>query len=366
MDAFKFGKLVVVAHAALLAGCMGKNVVLKEDAAKLSADMATVVAQSREFYKSQSAAKADFLIRILAQGENCRYEFPVVLVTEIGKPTRCLSDAERAGIGSSGAPLPDGAKTHVFNLMVPADQAALQMIAVIAEFQTVVAKIVEDPKFDAGAQLEGVIDRACGLSERLEGLGGQGIAECKPTAADAAASATPESTTTALFKEERDALSAVINLARKANEDRKDIGQLTKAYTESGERVSKALTSLLAQYQGKDIVLSRALELSEVVAKRRALNVKLAALPQVAGKLDSETRYSLMVNLHSTLTNQSAVKSPDPLSVSLEGLIKTHKAFQAALLDGQLTPEQRARIAKSTFEQLKSWFNVLRTLTTVF
>ncbi len=371
MKLFRCCALLGAVCVGALSGC-GKNAVIKEDAAKLSAEMSEVVAESRQFYKLQAAARADFLIRLLAQGEYCSYTVPAQLVLVPNERVRCVAPEEAISLPVSGQPpkqpqpLPAGATTYTVDLFDAPQQSALQTIAVIADFQSVVAKIVEDPAIDSAAELQMVVDRACTLSARLTKLGEAGLKQCEPGEGQ------KEPDTVKIFADERDALSAVVDLARKAMQDSKDVAQLRTAYTKHGNTLSAALKNLLSRYEEKDRKLKLALDADTEIAARRSINRQLAELKRIEsgprkGELNDDGRYKLMTDQYAKeALLRTSGDAPDPLAAALGGLIKTDAAFQAALLEGKLTTEMRARIAKSTFDQLKAWFRALRTLTTVF
>lgn len=367
-------KLLLAALAVVLPliGCGGKNAVLREDAAKLSAEMEAVVAQSRQFYKRQSEARADFILQILAQGKYCNYFVPVDLVIVPNEPIRCRAPEEQIQLGKNGQPppqpkpLPANAQTYTIDIFDAPKQSALQTIAVLAEFQSGVAKLLEEPSQNAAERLQKLVDRACALSKRLTEVGGDGLKQCEPSEDGTAVDASK------IYTDERDALSAVINLARKAIADKNSVDQLKKAYKEHGAALSASMASLLKRYRDKDLAYKRALDTSAQISARRELNLRLDGIDPIAaggrkGELDAAARYKLMADHYA---KEKVIRldggAPDPLIVSLEGLIKTDAAFQSALLSDKLSEEMRARIAKSTFDQLKSWLRALYTLTTVF
>lgn len=374
------GLLVAVLMSVLsLSGC-GKNAVYKEDAAMLSSEMQEVLAQSRKHYDRMASAQTDAILRLAASGLDCRLEDPIAFVIEKDK-VRCLSSGERAGfniengkaVPRPGAPIPEGAQRWDVYLYGKSSMAALETIAVLAEFQALVAHIVEDAEFKTGDRLKDLVARACTLSERL----GDALSECSPPPGDAstkadspAAAETPSQPLAeggaedkVPFAEERDALVAVIDLILVANQDKKDVAALRQAYRLHGSDVSGTLRVLLRNYRDKDVLFQRALDTSNMIQARDAVNDAMTALPisDVAG------RYKLMSE-HISKERVLFAKGParDPLVVALEELIKADTEFQAALLDGDLTPEMRRRIAKSTFDQMKAWFRALKTLTTVF
>lgn len=375
----KDGPLIAVLLGALTLSACGKNTIIKEDLAKWSADAAVVVAQQRQQINALQAAKTDFHLRVIADGQHCSYEDPTVFVLEPNKPVRCLAPNERPGLDDrTPDKLPSGAETVTVRLHDTSKHQTLETIAVLAEFQALVAKIVEDPELKTGERLASFVERACSLSGKFGEFGGKGIKECtpEPTPEDGAsdtgttpkveapAEASPASGNASVpFGDERDAIVAVVNLAKAAREDRRDLEQLRKAYAKYGPALSNTLSLLLKRYRDKDAEFKAALDAYAEASARRALRREMAKLD----KDDAEGRYKLM---HEQYTKERVLRADiparDPLIVALEGLIKTDAQFQDALLRDNFSPEARDRIARETFSQLKAWFRALQTLTTVF
>lgn len=352
--------LGVVASLVVLTGC-GKQIVLREDAAALSSEMAKVTLESQKFYQDLAKARSNFLLRTLAEGEHCQFEPRIVMVVENNR-ARCMTDAERDGV----QPLPSGAHRIQADLLAEPMQPALRYVAVLGEFQAIVAKIVEDPEFDATTELTAILDKACSLNERLQALGARGTDKCTATPASAdgggAAAGTP------VFADEVKALAALIDLVRASREARQDMNKLQTAYTQHGGVVSDAIKGVLRHYSQLDLQFAGLLSQRVEVAKNRALNEQLAALPRLAnGSLDVSKRYALLATRYADLESYvHQTRVPDPLTASLEGLLKAHETFQGALLEGNLTAAQRKRIAESNFTQLKQWIGVVRTIVGVF
>ena len=374
------GLLVAILMSVLVLNGCGKNAVYKEDAAMRSSEMQEVLAQSRKHYDRMELARTDAILRLVASGPDCRLEDPIAFVIE-NDQVRCLSSAERDGfdivdgraVPRRGRIIPEGASRWDAYLYGKSSMAALETIAVLAEFQSLVAHIVDDAEFTTGDRLNDFVARTCTLSERLGGA----LSECSPTAGDAstkadspaAANAAPQSSSASgekekvPFAEERNALVAVIDLILVANKDKKDVVALRNAYGVHGKKFSNALDFLLRNYRDKDVLFQRVLDTSNMVQARDAVNDAMAALPSS----DVTSRYKLLSEYVSK-ERVLYVKGParDPLVVALEELIKADTEFQTALLNGELTPEMRQRIAKNSFDQMKAWLRALKTLTSVF
>lgn len=329
---------VVVMGVLALSAC-AKNTILREDASSLSADMATVQAQTRQFYVKHSAARADFLLRLIADDPECKYYFPLYVVT-IREPTRavrCATEKEIEDI-SEGHP-PPGATVRVYAQPQDSDYAALQLIAVVAEYQAIMAQLVADPEIDFGADLDALAKRADELRDRYGKMLGTGT--------------DPKS---GAFKEEMAALTELLNLIGTARKDQITVDGLKEIVGENGLKVEDALRQIVLRYRSNDALLLNNLEADIGADRIDEFNQGLEK-----AKNDRGQRLKLLrAFAEEQKSEASQLTKTDPLATGLDGLMKTHQAFRLALLEGKLTDEQRRRIAEKTLKDLKAWFNAIR------
>jgi hypothetical protein len=314
------------------------NSVLREDAVSLSAELASVQTQTREFYAKQSAAREDYLLRIIAEDPKCMYGFPIYIVVE-SPPTRkvrCANKDELDALNEENSIATGSA--YLFGLPDKSDQAALELVSVVAEYQAVVAKIVEDPKFDSKQDLKDLSERADALRDRYGDLLNVG-----------------KEPRTESIAEELNAAAALADLIRKAYHDGQAIEKLRQLVSKEGVAVEAALKSLSLRYRNHDALLLNNLEAHRAATRQREFNEQLSKTIGSAERLKILRAFSA----EQRSASQQLTKT-DPLAVALEGLAKTHEEFRRALLAGELTEDQRRRIAKQTLENLRAWFNVMK------
>lgn len=314
------------------------NTILREDGTSLSAELASVQTQTREFYAKQSAAREDYLLRLIAEDPKCRYDFPMYMVVENAEPNRvrCARDDEILALNEE-KPIEAG-KAYLYGSPGKSDQAALQLVALVAEYQTVMAKIVEDPKFDSKADLKELVGRADELRERYGSL--------LKTGSD------PRSES---LSDDIDVAGALADLIRKAYHDGQTVEKLKALVSREGLAVEVALKSLSLRYQKHDALLLQNLEANSAAARQIEFNKQLAMSSSPADRLK-------LLRSYSAERKAAAIQltKTDPLAVALDGLARTHEQFRLALIAGELSEKQRQRIARQTLTNLKTWFNVVK------
>lgn len=320
-----------------LSAC-ARNTILREDASALSADLASVLVQTREFYAKHAIARTDYLLRLLASDPNCEYRFPVYLIQEASPSNRirCATDPEKETINNGGQ-LPS-VTARLYAKPDESDYAALQFLAIVAEYQVLLARIVEDPAFDSTADLQQLAERIDELRERYGTLASTGT-----------------DNKFSLFKEEINALGALGDLIRIAIHDRMTVERLRELIGREGLKVEEALKQVESRYRQYDAPFLTSLELHAAGQRQIEFNQQLKNAKSAGERLKLLRDYASKEQSEALLTTKI-----DPLAKGLDGLVRSHESFRLALLEGKLTEDQRRRIARRSFANLKAWFQVIR------
>jgi hypothetical protein len=349
-------ELSAAALLVCLTGCAATATVLKEDAAELTVATGRVVAAGRDFYGELQTARRDFLLEIMAHDANCGFALTVVLLDDPDAATgaRCLTAAERvawrdcAFTDDAATDCPGGmpdalADAEPYELLDGGHQGALRLIAVFTAYQTELARILEDPEYDAAAPMLALLENARSaerLFAALEQRDPRGLA----------------------YDKQAKALGALIDLLAKSAQDRRDLAAmraLMAAPDSAGAKFEQALDELRRRYGSADRPLFDALALA-------ALDTRIRRYEERAGKLAPDDRLRQMRPIAESHAGYRALAdAPDALGQMLAALQESHRQLRTAVVDGELSAEQRRRVARESLRQLRAWFDAIASVITV-
>ena len=352
--------LRVVGVSALLvgiSGCAATATVLKEDAAELTVATGRAMAAGHVFYASLQSARRDFLLEIMANDANCGFGLTVVLLDDPASPTgsRCLTAQEQiawrdcAFADDGAADCPGGmphelADAQPYELLDGGHQGALQLIAVFAAYQSELAKILEDSEYDAAAPMLALLETARSCEAFFAAL-----EKRDPRALD--------------YEGHAKALGGLIDLLAKSTEDRRDLvamRALMAGPESGGARFEQALAELRHRHATADRPLSDALALA-------ALDARIRRYEERASKLSPDDRLRQMRPIAESYASYRAMaEAPDALAQMLAALHASHRQLRGAIVDGDLSDEQRRRIAREQLRQLRAGFDAITSVITVF
>jgi hypothetical protein len=335
-----------------LNGC-ATAVVLKEDAGAVSLATKAAVAETRSFYATLGERRLDYLISVAATGKNCRYGFPIVLLPDDTQVLgwRCLTGdegklrltclADPANAACEGEDAQALLKASQFSLSSVQQSAAIALVDAIADYQILMAKIVADPKLDTKAELTALQDRANTLKGVFDALAGNPTSRID-------------------LSKEIDAISTLVDLVRQANEDRRDLVALRALMSSQGIAFEQNLGALAARYAALDFPTMLLFDEVQLGQDIKRLN---ARLPQ----LDEAARVKAMRALATAEAALEARKvAPKPLAQAFTALLTAHATLREAVVDGNLTEDQRRRRADVALRQMRAWFEAIRSVIAVF
>jgi hypothetical protein len=345
---------VIAAASMLLAACFGTASVMKEDAAALSAATEATVVQSREFYARLGNARQNYFLVSVANDANCRLEDPIYLMPDSSRPGgfRCLTkdEADRRKACATTPPgnaCPGGDAQAIlpglqsFTLGDIEKSSALELVAVVSEYQALLAQIVADDAFDATAKLTALQGRINKVGAALDMLGG---------AFEKLA-----------FEEQIGAVGKLANLVRQAIVDHRDLEKLrTLMSSDDAVKFEEALGRLAIRYKSMDKKLLDALDHYSVELARKQYNEKVADLTPE----ERLARLSAWSDKRAAVT--AARAAPDVLGQAFDQLLKSYGELRGAIVEGKYTEKQRRAIAQKNLAQLKSWFQALRGFIGIF
>lgn len=353
---------VAVAMAVHLTGC-ATSAVMKADAQALSTATAKMVVDSREFYRKLDEEKDAYMLRIVVGRPGCRLGWQAALVRRDDGGWRCMTDPEiRQYVACSAQPVdsacPGGVMPRALADMQPHDfiapprSAAFGLIAVCADYQALLASIVEDPKRDTAADLQALGERANALSSTLQALGAPAFGAVS-------------------YKDETAALGAVVDLIRQLQEDRHDLERLREIMSKPdgpGARFDAALARLQTRYASLDRGLYLDLRRRESDLALRAFNDAHPPAPAgyPAKPADDATYERARAIVQSRKTVEALAANPDALALQFDALAKAHAQLREAIVNGHYTEAQRKRIAQESLRRLKTWFDAIATLVRLF
>ena len=356
----------LLSFCTVLFGCGGGTaVILQEDSQELVELAQDALTSARTFYMEQALARYDYLIEFLAARPSCKAVSPLLLhATE----DRCLSDDEITRRRDCEADVSDASnecdvlrrttEVVVSIRSTQPRQTTLSLITIVAAYQNTLAKILEDEAFDTAADLSALNSRIGELKNQLEEL---------KSIFDDSGSATSSSGNSADTNTELEgqiaAVGAIGDLIRSAEADKKDIQALKKTILTNGPKIDSTLESLLATYEQVDRPFADLLERRAIESARNKYN---RMSTEKRAKMSNTARAAQLKSIYNTeFERLTRASSPDPLAEAIRGLIVSHKNLQEGFR-GNLTPEQKRRIAKENREQLKATFKSILNVVKVF
>lgn len=348
-----------------LCGCVTATV-MKEDAAALSVATGKLVGDSREFYRKLDEQKRQYWANVLLESKNCRLGWKALLIPEPGPKSdladagsavwRCLTEDELDIYNACKATpvdpsCPGGQRPEWVGRVQESDlvsaekSAALSTVAILAEYQALLAAIVQDPKFDAASELQGLEDRANQVRELIDGM-------------------TQDTNEEINFKEQRQALGALVDLIRRLREDRRDLKKLRALMSEergAADAFDAALKDLHLRYANLDRALYIDLKRRDTDRQLREFNASGATRPV------SEERIERARKILAARAEVKVLESaPNTLGQAFLALRKTHAQLRGAVVDRKYSASQRKRIATQALKQLRTWFDAISSVAKVF
>lgn len=345
---------IVVAVMMSLFGCNGTALVLEEDTEPVSELIDQSINAVRTFYANQGQQRLDFLIEFLAARPSCGVESPLlILATE----SRCLTNIEKVRLRECRSDA--GAHTDCVNLLkvqsvsvssqlTQSRQTTVTLIGVVASYQQVLSKVLQDKKLDTTTELNGLQSRLKELHNRVNELRGDN-------------SSTDESSQE--LEKQIEVIGELVNLIRDADEKSTDFEKLKAVVLNKGPTIDLALEKLLTTYEKVDKPFSDLLARREIEHSRQVYNDLDPSQREQLSNKEREQRIRAIYEPEMKRLNLAA--SPDALAVGLQGMIKSHKKLQEGF-KGDLTDDQRRRIAKENQDQLKAVFKTMFNIVKLF
>lgn len=350
-----FKILMTTAACVHLTGCATATV-LKKDTQDLSTATATMLVESRNFYRGLDEKRRDYMLRAVVDAQDCSLDWQALLLPDDKHVWRCLTQQEikvyvACKAQEVGADCPPGGmpkalqSVQSYDLVAPQRSAAFKLIEICAEYQTLLARIVKDPKHDTAEELKAVSDKVNALSGTLEMVSGQALGKLD-------------------YKNELNALGALADLLRQLHEDRKDLRQLRTLMSQPGgaaERFDAALTGLNTRYQSLDKGLWIELQRNETDLALREFNEKHG--PTSHGD-EVYARAAEIIKARAAVN--ALADRPDVIARQFDALQKSHAVLRNAIVNGEYTESQRKRRVSESLTQLKTWFEAITTVIKMF
>lgn len=338
----------------LLAGCTGTQTVLKEDADDLNEMIGTTTDAMRAYYAKQGQDRFDFLINFIAERPSCGGSSSLVISL---RDSRCLTDDElRTRMDCPDDPPEQSECDHLVNSTIVVRiapeltqprQTTITLIRVVASYQRALGKILKDETFDTAAEINDMQSRLEELNER--------VSEFLDEDADEIGSDE--------LSQQITAVGALLDILRGIQQDRNDFEALKRLISAKGPAVDEALRALLRTYVSVDLPESRRLERSLLERTQRAYS---DMTPDARAELPFDERVRRLRAIHEPeLARINAAATPDALAKAMRGLIKGHKQLQEGF-KGNLSKEQRQRIAEVNRKQLKETFRSILNIVKLF
>jgi hypothetical protein len=350
-------------------GCTGQAVVVQQDTSDVVGLIDESVTATREYYRDLGQKQFDVLVEFIAARPSCGVESPLLLVPA---EDRCLTDDEkllrRDCMADASTPeclrLPAVREVPASPDVTQPRQTTVTLLATLASYQRALARVLNDPTYDSAGDFADVVSRLGELCNQIAELaaiaGGDG--EAPGGSCDALDVRAITDKDTALGQQAA-AASTLLDLVRRANEDRADYAALSGIVAEKGPAVDAALESLLSTYEQVDAPFADLLARREIERKRREYNDMSAdersALPQ-------EARERLVREIYEPeLARLQAVSQPDAIAAGLRGLIRSHQKLEESFR-GNLTESQRKRAAAENQQQVRAAFQSMLSIVKLF
>jgi hypothetical protein len=340
-------------------GCASKQAILREEARDVAAVAKTTVADARAFYSAESTRVLDYYLTILSEDPNCpAVSAPLVVrVSDPGKPAfRCLTSQELALQQDCEAKPSEICKNvEVLDLAGSgaAFQSVLTLVDVIGQYQSRLAEIAAERKFDTAKDLTDLRLRAENLKAQFDALLGRdaasgGGSSGKDDVADQIAAVGP-----------------LIDVFRTASDNREAFAALQSALSQHGPALESALTRLASRYSNVDLKAARLADLRALESRRSEYNAKV-----VGGKAAQMKPAERFIALSSILKDEAQAREtlvrPNALALLLTQLSVSHSELREAVINDKLTPAMRLRIAERNLEILKATFKAITGMVKAF
>jgi len=365
---YAIGFLILLTGTGFI-GCTGQQVILQEDTEEF-VDVAQETIQAvRTFYDDQARARYEFMIEFLAERPSCRAASFVYLHPDKSQD-RCLNDAERTKLRDCrNDPAPDtqcqilkkSSRITISPRSAQPSQTTISLLAIVAAYQRTLGKILEDETFDTTADLKSLKSRLDELNNQIDEL--KAVFDGGSASTNADDSSDDTQSGDSALNEQFEAVGALIDILRNAGADQADYEALRKVVVEQGPKLDQALESLLARYEQVDQQFGALLTRRAEERSRRDYN---DLEESGRARLTKEQRQGRLKEIYDAEFERIRIAAaPNPLAEGLRGLIANHKSLQEAF-KGNLTPEQRQRIAKQNRNQLKAVFKSVLGIVKVF
>lgn len=337
-----------------LAGCTGTQTVLKQDTDDLNEVISTTTDAMRAYYAKQGQDRFDFVINFVAERPSCGGSSSLVVLLQ---ESRCLTSDERRrrldcredrnAHDDCGVLLDSTLVVRIAPELTQPRQTTITLIKVVASYQRALGRILRDDTFDTAAEIND-------LQSRLEELNEKVSEFLEKEASEIGSDELNQQVT---------AVGALLDILRGMEQEQADFEALRGVITAKGPAVDAALQTLLRTYVTVDLPESRRLERSMLERIQRAYSDMTV---EERAELTFEERVLRLRAIHEPeLARINAAATPDALAKALRGLIKGHKQLQEAF-KGNLTKEQRQRIADENSKQLKATFQSILNIVKLF
>jgi len=346
--------IIAIPAVMILCGCTGTAVVLKEDTQAVDELIDQSMEETRSFYGKLGRQRLDYLIGFMAARPSCAAESPLLILPA---QSRCLTGTEKMRWRECGGDpaahrdcktLLTAQQVIVSPQLAQPRQTTLNLIGVIASYQQAMMNVLQDEEFDTKAELKNLQSRLGSQQKRIDKL------------------RSDESSTQETRKEldkQIDAIGTLTDLIRDAHQQASDFAKLKTLILNNGPAIDQALERLLETYEKADKPFSDLLARQEIERARREYN---SLGPERRAELTTEMREQRIRAIYEPeLLRLALTAGPDALAVGLRGLIASHKALQEGF-KGNLTSEQRKRIAKEAQHQLKAAFKAMLNVVKLF
>ncbi len=355
--------------AAFSFGCTGASVVVQQDTSDVAGLIDESVSATRDYYRDLGQQQFDFLVEFIAARPSCGVESPLLLLTA---EDRCLTDAEkllrRQCLADANLPeclpLLAAREVPVSPDVTQPRQTTVTLLATLASYQRALGRVLGDPAYDTAADFSDVVSRLDELCNQVAELAAVAAGEDETgTRSCDTLDAKAIRDKDAALGQQIAAAGALLDLVRRANEDRADFEALRRIVAEKGPAVDAALDSLLASYEQVDAPFADLLARREIERKRREYN---DMTPEARSALPQEARERLVREIYEPeLARLQAASQPDALAAGLRGLIRSHRKLEASFR-GNLTELQRRRAAAENQQQVKAAFQSMLSIVKLF
>jgi hypothetical protein len=338
-----------------LSGC-GKAIVVKEDAGAASDAAKNAVTASREFYGQLDQARRNYWLEVFTEGPSCSIGWTLDAVPDrtTKRGWTCASPQQKAsfqacreGLTSSQCDRAAFESSRTIHLGDSEQQTALSLVDSVAKYQILLAKIVEDPAFDAKAELDALASDVKDVQSFVQKI-------AKPAG---------DSTDQVGYSDQITAFSQLLDLVQRTAENERDLKSLRMLYADTSGPASameSSLKTLIDRYKALD---SRLLDSYQ----SEALEARLDSYNNERMNLSAGDRLEQAGSLLGAYADvQQRRRTPDALSSSLEGLLAMHVRLRELIVNDRYDDQTRQRLAQANLAQFKSWFAAISGLLVLF